>query len=132
MSAILKQTQKLYKNVIKIELLIAILIFFLTSWHDKSKGMALGLGLLSGILPQMVLIFFVYFRANAAQNMRNPTALYQGEGLKFLLSIVLIATLFALYSTLNYLSFFSGFILALVMNNSLPIYFRLNAKKQRS
>lgn len=48
------------------------------------------------------------------------TALYRGEGLKWLLTIVLVVASFKLMMNLNVLAFFIGYIMMLVFNNLIP------------
>lgn len=123
MSAILKQTRIMYKKVMLIELLCFIVLTLLIMFCRNNDGIAFAFGAFSGFIPHCLLIFFVYF-SKKSQNLQNLTALYQGEGIKFTTSIVLMAAVFSLYQPMNFVLFFVGFILALVLNNILPVYFR--------
>ncbi|TCP97292.1 ATP synthase protein I [Cricetibacter osteomyelitidis] len=132
MSAILKRTKKMYRKVILIELLCFITATLLIICYQINDGIAFALGVFSIFVPQCALIFFVYFRRQSQQNMQNMTALYQGEAIKFAITIVLMAGFFSLYQTMNYIFFFVGFIVALVLNNLLPIYFKQKENQKQN
>lgn len=80
--------------------------------------------MLAGFLPQCLLIYWYFFRQNEKMPSKM-TALYQGEGLKWLATILLIVISFKLVAEMNVIAFFSGYILLLILNNLIPFLLSL-------
>ena len=52
------------------------------------------------------------------------TALYRGEAIKFVLKILVISISFRYLEVTKFLTFFSGFFMALMLNNFIPFLLR--------
>lgn len=125
MSAILVQTQEIYKKSLLIEFMSINVCFLCLLFYGLNSALSFFLGAVSTFIPQITLIFWVYFRRQKGQKV---IALYQGESIKFAMTVLFTLSVFGLYQTISFLLFFVGFIVGLVLNNLLPLYFQLKLK----
>lgn len=120
MSAVLESTQKRYRKVIGIELVLLVSLSLLISIGlSQWSGLSFSLGAFTSLLPQCLFIYWVFFRQKA-KNANKITAFYRGEGLKWLATIVLMVIALKMVSTLNIALFFAGYFLFLLCNSLLP------------
>ncbi|OOF84938.1 ATP F0F1 synthase subunit I [Rodentibacter ratti] len=118
MSRIIQQAKIQYRKAIQIELVIMLLFAcFFAFWQMKSAFDFL-LGFLSALLPFSVFVYIVFYRKQYLS--AKLTALYRGEAIKFVLTIVLIIASFKWFLVTNFVIFFSGFFMALILNNLIP------------
>jgi len=69
-----------------------------------------------------VFIYVVFYLKQ--QLTTKLTALYRGEAIKFVLTIILISISFRYLEVTKFLPFFSGFFMALMLNNFIPFLLR--------
>lgn len=119
MSAIIQQTQHLYKKVIFVELIVLVSISLLIFIKDLTPAFSFFLGGLASLLPFCVFVFWVFFKTH--KNSNKMSAFYRGEGVKWLVTIVLMVVILKSYAGINVLFFFGGYILFLSCNSLLPI-----------
>ncbi len=72
-------------------------------------------------MPFCAFAYIVFFRKQDFST--KLTAFYRAEALKFILTIVFVSIPLNGYSLLNFILFFVGFLLALVLNNFIPFLF---------
>ena len=119
MSFVINQAKRHYRKALWVELSI---VCFLTliAWLIKTEiTLSFLAGLLSSFLPFCLFVYWIFFRFSQ-KNQSKMTALYRGEGLKWLATIVLVVASFKLLMNLNLLAFFMGYILMLIFNNLIP------------
>lgn len=119
MSAILQQTQNLYKKVIFIEIGILVSISLLLLFISIDDALSFFLGGFASLLPFCVFVYWVFFRKSQHNN--KVHAFYRGEGLKWLVTIVFMIAVLKGYAQLNVLYFFGGYFLFLVCNSVFPM-----------
>ncbi|MDO5054236.1 MAG: ATP synthase subunit I [Pasteurella oralis] len=119
MSRVIAQAKKKYKRSLTIEsLILLITALILMSWQWQIAA-SFYLGAMAIFLPYCVFVFLVFFRKKQ-QFSNKITYFYYGEGIKFLLTIVCIIAIFKLFSSMQPIAFFSGYFIAIVLNNILP------------
>lgn len=130
MSRVLGNTRALYGKVIIIEAILLSVFSLLLTLYQQHYGISFLFGAISSVIPQVLLIGFVFFREKSQYLTNKTTALYQGEGVKFLFTILIIALVFIFYKKIHFVYFFIGFIVFLVLNVALPMI--LLIKQQRN
>ena len=118
MSQVLTQAKKRYQKAILLEMGF-ILIFgaLMSIWQWKS-AVDFCLGFFSAFLPFCAFIDLIFYRN---QNLSTKlTALYRGEAIKFILTILFIVVSFKWLGVSQFFLFFTGFFMALVLNNLVP------------
>ncbi|HHF4335824.1 ATP synthase subunit I [Haemophilus influenzae] len=122
MSRILSHAKKNYRKAIIIESLLLVVFYLLIYGWQRQSAVDFGYGFLSAFLPFCTFIFIVFYRK---QNFSTKlTAIYKGEAIKFVLTIVFISISFKYFSVTNFIIFFSGFFIALMLNNLVPFLLR--------
>ncbi|OOF53267.1 ATP synthase subunit I [Rodentibacter trehalosifermentans] len=122
MSRIVQQAKIQYRKAIQIELVIMLLVACFFAFWQLKNALDFLLGFLSALLPFSVFVYIVFYRK---QNLSAKlTALYRGEAVKFILTILLIIASFKLFSVTNFVIFFGGFFIALMLNNLIPFLLR--------
>lgn len=125
MSAVLGRAKKFYCKAMTVEFVIffslALLIGLCSSFY---QAYSFFLGCFIAFLPQIVFIYYVLFRKNT----QKVTALYRGEGIKWLMTIVLMVFVLKTVTSLNMIFFFTGYFLCLFCNGIFPIF--LNRQTQ--
>ena len=119
MSCVINQAKQHYRKALLIELGIIIFATLIVSVFRFDVTMSFLSGLLSSFLPFCLFVYWIFFRFTP-KNQSKMNALYRGEGLKWLLTIVLVVASFKLMMNLNVLAFFIGYIMMLVFNNLIP------------
>ncbi|MGX2950682.1 ATP synthase subunit I [Ursidibacter sp. B-7004-1] len=128
MSIVIRQTRQLYYKVISIEIVLLLILFCsITFFYSMGTGLSFLVGSLASLLPHCLFVYWIFFR-QSTKNTNKMTAFYRGEGLKWLLTIVLIMVAFKSYPTMNFLAFFVGYFFMLLCNSLLPILLKLRAK----
>lgn len=128
MSAVIHQTKEHYiKSFIFQSILMIFICFFVFFWK-KSIAIDFFIGMLVGYLPHILLVFWVFFRRNL-EIQQKLNALYYGEGIKWLTTILLMVLSFRLKINLNIISFFTGYILLIILNNLVPFLLSLMKKQ---
>ncbi|WP_170152434.1 ATP synthase subunit I [Vespertiliibacter pulmonis] len=100
---------------------LTLVIALCSSFH---QAYSFFLGSLIAFFPQIIFIYYVLFRKNT----QKVTALYRGEGLKWLITIVLMVFVLKTAISLNMMIFFAGYFLGLFCNGIFPIF--LNRQTQ--
>lgn len=122
MSQVLYQAKKNYIKALAIEtILLTVLFLGLSVWQWKG-AIAFSLGFLSILLP--FIAFFCIVFCWQKQLSTKLTSFYLAEAVKFLFTILLVIAFFKWFEITNFLLFFSGFMVALILNNLLPFLFR--------
>lgn len=125
MSAVLKRAKQFYCKAMTLEFVICLsLTLVIAVFCSFYQAYAFLLGTLIAFLPQIIFIYYVLFRKNA----QKVTALYRGEGLKWLMTIVLMVVVLKTVTSLNMILFFTGYFLGLFCNGIFPIF--LNRQTQ--
>ncbi|WP_373767566.1 ATP synthase subunit I [Glaesserella sp.] len=128
MSAVIHRTKQLYRKALSIEFtLFCVLTAGAALWHKADSVSSFFVGGMASFLPHCLFVYWVFFRKTSL-TLNKMTDFYRGEGLKWLATIVLIVVLFKFYTSLNYVFFFIGYFLMLLLNSLLPILYRLRTK----
>ncbi|OOF60029.1 ATP synthase subunit I [Rodentibacter myodis] len=120
MSRIIQQAKTQYRKAIQIEVVIMLLFAcFFAFWQIKN-ALDFLLGFLSALIPFGVFVYIVFYRNLPAK----LTALYKGEAIKFVLTMLFIIASFKWFFVTHFVIFFSGFFMALMLNNLVPFLLR--------
>ncbi|MDD0824200.1 ATP synthase subunit I [Mannheimia sp. AT1] len=120
MSAVINKAKLQYRRALGIEAgIILVLAFVLFLWKGYVSISFLAGGCAS-FVPHSIFVYWVFFR-NSTKDRTKMTAFYCGEGIKWLITILLIVLSFTLIPNLQYLVFFVGYFLALFLNIALPM-----------
>jgi len=119
MSFVVNQAKQHYRKALWVEIGIVLLLTLLVSVLKFDITLSFLTGLLSSFVPFCLFVYWIFFRYSP-KNQSKMTALYRGEALKWLATIVLIVASFKLITNLNVLAFFVGYIMMLVFNNLIP------------
>lgn len=119
MSHILSQAKKNYRKALVVEsLLLVVFSLFISFWH-KQSAVDFGYGFLSAFLP---FCFFAVIIFYSKQDFSTKlTALYRAEAVKFVFTMIFIIIAIKWLMVTNFIAFFVGFLLALVLNNLIPL-----------
>ena len=118
MSRVLTQTKNRYKKTILIEIGIILILSVLLAFWNRKSAVDFSLGFLGAFLPFCFFVYVVFYRK---QNLSTKlTALYRGEIVKFILTIILISVAFKWLVIKEFILFFIGFFMALMLNNLIP------------
>ncbi len=118
MSAIIKQAKRQYQFALGIELLVLLVIFSILIALQWNIAVSFVLGAISVFIPHCFFVAFVFFTKQRYTNKLG--AFYRGELIKFVFTIILIIIAFKLFLSINFVAFFAGYLLGLVLNNLLP------------
>ncbi len=119
MSRVLTQTKNRYKKTMLIEISVILILSVLLAFWNRKSAVDFGLGFLCAFLPFCFFVYVVFYRK---QNLSTKlTALYRAEAIKFILTMVFIIIAIKWLLVINFLAFFVGFLLALVLNNVIPL-----------
>lgn len=119
MSKVIGQARQQYRKALTVELIGLMFFFlFLLLWQWQS-AVSFGLGFLSAFLPFVVFVLIIFFGKSAY--LTKMTAFYRGEAIKFGLTVICIIACFTLFATMNFIVFFTGYFVALILNNLLPV-----------
>ncbi|MDG2939172.1 ATP synthase subunit I [Bisgaard Taxon 10/6] len=119
MSRVIGQARQQYKKALIVELGGLMFFFLLLCLWQWKSAVSFGLGFLSAFLPFAVFVLIVFFRK--ATYSTGMTAFYRGEAIKFGLTVICIIACFKLFATMNFIVFFMGYFVALILNNLLPV-----------
>lgn len=121
MSRILSQAKKNYRKALVVESLLLVVFYLLINCWQTQSAVDFSYGFLSAFLPFCVFALIIFY---TKQNLSTKlTALYRAEAVKFILTMVLIIIAFKWLLVINFIAFFVGFLLALVLNNLIPLFF---------
>ncbi len=122
MSKVLTQAKNRYQKAIIIES-VCLVVFgvFLAIWQGES-AVDFSLGFISAFVPFCAFAYIVFFRKQDFST--KLKAFYLAEVVKFLFTILLVITFLNGLKLLIFYCFFSGFMVALLLNNLLPFLFR--------
>ena len=118
MSRVLTQTKNRYKKTMLIEIGIILILSVLLAFWNRKSAVDFGLGFLCAFLPFCFFVHVVFYRKQHLST--KLTALYRGEFVKFILTIILIAVAFKWLVIKEFILFFIGFFMALMLNNLIP------------
>ena len=119
MSAVINRAKSQYKQALKVEFfLLCVFALGVSLWKMNFNFSFLG-GALASFLPHLVFVYWVFFK-KSAKNQSKMTAFYRGEGMKWLVTIILVLGCFKLIPALDVVLFFVGYFIALFLNNMIP------------
>lgn len=120
MSAVINRAKQHYRKSLIFELVIilGLCLVVLLVWNAASVLSALS-GMSAAYLPHCLFVYWFFF-SNSVKTQSKTTALYRGEGLKWVTTIVFVAACFKFYTELNLVAFFAGYIFILILNNLIP------------
>ncbi|WP_109078314.1 ATP synthase subunit I [Aggregatibacter kilianii] len=119
MSRVLAQARAKYKKSIFIEFFIGLVsssVIALLSNAQSAVDFCLGFS--SAFIPFCIFVYVVFYRKQDLS--KKLTALYRGEAIKFILTILIIVISFKWLSVTYFIVFFTGFFAALMLNNIIP------------
>ncbi len=82
--------------------------------HNKDVALSVFFGAITAFLPSLVFVRKLFKHRGAQAAKKIVGSFYAGECLKMLLSIVLFAAVFALYSNIKPLAFFLAYVIMLM------------------
>ena len=119
MSTVINKAKQHYIRALKIEsLLLLSTVGFLIVWKGVD-GISFLCGALSSFVPHCVFVYWIFFKKTTKNQSRMGT-FYRGEGLKWLITILLVVMCFKLLPSLHIVLFFVGYLMALFFNNVIP------------
>ena len=119
MSAVINRAKQRYIKAIKWEATIIFFSFFAVIAVQSELNFSFLAGAISSFLPHCVFVYWIFFKL--AKFQQKMTAFYWGEGMKWLMTMVLIILSFILLPALKVLFFFAGYFVALLLNIVLPV-----------
>ena len=122
MSKVLTQAKNRYQKAMIIESVCLVVFGLLVALWQGESAVDFSLGFISAFIPFCAFAYIVFFRKQDFST--KLTAFYLAEVVKFLFTILLVITFFKWFEITNFLLFFSGFMVALLLNNLLPFLFR--------
>ena len=119
MSRVLAQARAKYKKAILIELFFVVVLGSVIALLSNAQSVVdFCLGFFSAFIPFCVFVYVVFY---CNQNLsKKLTTLYRGEAIKFVLTILLIIMAFKWLLVTYFIVFFTGFFVALMLNNIIP------------
>ncbi|QIW15127.1 hypothetical protein A4G20_01560 [Pasteurellaceae bacterium RH1A] len=127
MSAVIKRAKQDYLKLLKIELALLVITSLILALVKGWVAISFVLGCLAGFVPYCVFVYWIFFRQKSAKNRSPMTAFYQGEGIKWVLTILLIIVVLKGYPQRDLGLFFSGYFLMLFTTSFLPLVAKLKA-----
>ena len=118
MSKVLAQAKNRYKKAMMIESVCLVVFGLLVALWQGKGAVDFGLGFICAFVPFCAFAYIVFFRKQDFST--KLTALYRGEAMKFMLTIVLVSVFFKWFYISHFILFFIGFFVALVLNNIIP------------
>ena len=119
MSAVINRAKQRYIKAIKWEMAIIFLSFPAVIAVQSELNFSFLAGAISSFLPHCVFVYWIFFKS--AKFQQKMTAFYWGEGMKWLMTMVLIILSVILLPALKVLFFFAGYFVALLLNIVLPV-----------
>lgn len=119
MSAVLDKNKKLYSKVFIVEFALLLIGYALFALLQPALSLSFVLGALIAWLPQLVLVMYVFYLRADSPIADKANVLYQGEGIKVALMIILLLLVF-INIELNPIVFFAGYFCFILLNNLLP------------
>ncbi|MCK3658086.1 F0F1 ATP synthase subunit I [Pasteurellaceae bacterium Pebbles2] len=126
MSAVIHRAKQHYLKSLKTEFAFILLLALLCFFWQKSLSISFLNGLLASFLPHCLFVYWFFFR-ETTKNQTKMTALYRGEGIKWLVTILMIVASFKFISEISIIAFFVGYVISLILNNFIP--FILSSRK---
>lgn len=118
MSAVMAKSQQLYKNVLLVTLLLAVGLTALL-WGFGLAARSFMLGCAVAWLSQLAFVVFLFARQRSLAMNAKVKALYQAQGVKFGVTVVLfIIVLRTVHVHAG--AFFSGYLLIILCHGVLP------------
>lgn len=114
---IVRKTQRKYKTSLLIEAVLFISIFFLVYIQNVEMARSFLVGAMSAFFPFLFFVVLFFFVKNPQK--MNIKRLYIGEALKLLLTVAFIILFFELFK-INFIVFFVGYFISILLNNLLP------------
>ncbi|MDG6897487.1 hypothetical protein A6A19_05715 [Actinobacillus delphinicola] len=114
---IVRKTQRKYKISLIIETVLFISIFFLVYIQNVEMARSFLVGAMSAFFPFLFFVALFFFVKNPQK--MNIKRLYIGEALKLLLTVAFIILFFELFK-INFIVFFVGYFISILLNNLLP------------
>ena len=118
MSKVLTQAKNQYQKAMIIESVCLVVFGLLVALWQGESAVDFSLGFICAFVPFCVFAYIVFFGKQDFST--KLTALYRGEAMKFMLTIVLVSVFFKWFYISHFILFFIGFFVALVLNNIIP------------
>ena len=122
MSKVLTEAKNRYQKAMIIESVCLVVFGLLVALWQGESAVDFSLGFISAFVPFCAFAYIVFFHKQDFST--KLKAFYLAEVVKFLFTILLVITFFKWFEITNFLLFFSGFMVALILNNLLPFLFR--------
>lgn len=119
MSAVINKAKSQYRRALGIEVGVILAFAFFLFLYKGNITISFIAGTVSSFVPHAIFVYWVFFR-NSAKDRTNMTAFYRGEGLKWLATILLIVGCFKLVFPMDFVWFFMGYFIVLLLNNMIP------------
>lgn len=119
MSAVINKAKRHYLKALRTELSIIITGFLLLTILKGYVSVSFLIGSLAIFLPHCLFVYWIFFK-KPAENHSKVTAFYRGEGVKWLTTIFLVIAGFKWIPDLQIGLFFTGYVVALLLNNVVP------------
>lgn len=118
MSAVINQTRRKYQLALGIEIVCFLVIFGLLAAWQWNNALSFILGASAIFIPHCFFVLLVFFTRQ--EYAKKLTALYCGELVKFVLTILLIVLFFKVFLSINFIIFFLGYFISILLNNIVP------------
>lgn len=124
MSLVFANTRVLYKRAFRLEFFCIILASLLVKCFFSEQFISFVIGSLIAFIPQIAFIVYALYFKHQAPVADKAKVLYQSEGIKLVLTIILFAFSFSLLQ-LKPLGLFVGYFIFIILNNLLPTLLNL-------
>ncbi|URL06626.1 ATP synthase subunit I [Avibacterium sp. 21-595] len=123
MSKILQQTRKQYYRILVIEgLLISLLTLSAFLLLTDAQFLSLFAGMICAFVPQLCFLW-IMFSKNKKDLSQQVKRLYQSEGIKFGITVILFSICLLNLNPILPLPLFSGYFGVIIANNLFPLLF---------
>lgn len=120
MSIEINNTKKLYQKVFLVELVLFVFTMIGCYLFDPEMSKSVLFGFLVAFIPHLIFTLFFIHKAKKGNISNKLSVLFQGEGIKLLLTILGCIIVFK-YSIVKIGVFFAVFFATLLFNGMLPI-----------
>lgn len=119
MSAVINKAKRHYLKALRTELSIIITGFLLLTILKGYVSVSFLIGSLAIFLPHCLFVYWIFFK-KPAENHSKLSAFYQGEGIKWFVTILMVIAGLKLVPDLQIGPFLVGYIVTLLLNNIVP------------
>lgn len=124
MSLVFANTRSLYKKAFMLECFFIMLASLLVKCFFSEQFISFVIGSFIAFIPQIAFIVYALYVKHQAPITHKAKVLYQSEGIKLALTIILFVFSFSLLQ-LKPLGLFVGYFIFIILNNLLPALLNL-------